>query len=111
MDIQIPDLSKQLGTLGRVAAIVLAVTAIGGGIAFYRNNIWRPRVNVSNVDWNNQTADVLIGSKQKKLYGNSVLSAGGKWGVRFGYTNGIPDRIELIQDDLVYHVLETNKGV
>lgn len=109
MDIKIPDLSKQLGILGRVAAVVLAITALGGGYAFYRNNIWRPKVNVSNVDWNKQIADVLIGNKQKKLYGNSILSAGGKWGIRFGFTNGIATRLELVQDNLVYQILEVNK--
>lgn len=111
MEIQIPSISKQLGTLGKVAAIAFAVTAIAGGYMFYRNNIWQPRVIVSNIDWDNQTADVSIGNKQKSLYGNSVLASGGKWGVRFGFTNGIANRIELVQDGLVYRILQTNKGV
>lgn len=111
MDIKLPDLSRQLGVLGKVAAVILALTAIGGGYAFYRNVIWRPHINVTNVDWNNQVADILIGNKQKKLYGNSVLWISGKWGVRFGYTNGVTNRVELVQDDLVYAVLETNKSI
>src|SRR5438105_2810889 len=111
LDIKIPDVSKQLGTLGRVAAVILAITAIAGGISFYRNNIWRPTVKVINVNWDAQTATVLIGNKQKTLYGNSVLSAGAKWGIRFGFTNNNPDRVELVQDDLVYKILETNKTV
>lgn len=110
MDIKIPDISKQLGTLGRVAAVILAITAIGGGYAFYRNSIWRPKVSVISVDWNNQIASIMTGKKQKQLYGNSKLAAGGKWGVRFGFTNGVANRIELVQDDLVYQVLQVNKA-
>lgn len=110
LDIKLPDISKQLGILGRVAAVILALTAIGGGYAFYRNVIWRPNVNVVSVNWNNQIADLLISGKQKKLYGNSVLWISGKWGVRFGYTNGIANRVELVQDDLVHMILEINKA-
>ena len=111
MDINLPDISRQLKTLGTVAAVILSITAIAGGYSFYRNNIWQPKVSVVNVDWNNQTADVMIGKKRKQIFGNSNLSAGGKWGVRFGFTNGIANRIELIQDDLVYQVLEINKAI
>ena len=106
-----PDLSKQLGIIAKVAAVILAITAIGGGYAYYRNNIWHPKIKVINVDWEKQIANVMIGSKQKTLYGDSILSAGSKWGVHFGFTNGNANRIELIQDGLVYEVLEIKKGV
>ena len=108
MQIQIPDLSKQLGTVGKVAAVILAVSAIAGGYAFYRNNIWHPKVTVVNVDWDNQTADLLISKKSKKLFGNSIIYAGGNWGIRFGTTKNIANRIELVQDGLVRDVLKTN---
>lgn len=111
MDIKLPDLSKQIATIGKVAAIVTVVGAVVGAYAFYRNNIWRPKITVINVDWDKQIADVIVGGKTKRLYPNSILSVGGKWGIQFGFANNIAERIELVQNRLVYDVLATNKTI
>lgn len=111
MDIELPDISRQLSTLGKVAAFILAATAIAGGYAFYKNKIWRPSVKIGTVDWINQVADITINKSNKKLYSDSVLSAGGNWGVRFGFTEGKADRIELVQDNLVHTVFIIQKQI
>lgn len=81
------------------------ITAVGGAYAFWRSNIYRPKVKIASADYNKGVAALVINGKQKTLLDNQTLSAGGGWGVRFASDDEMPSRIELVKNDLVYNVI------
>lgn len=104
---------KHVRLLSTIAIIITSGLAIAGGYSFYKSNIWKPKVKISSVDFDNGQAHLNINGRNMILYGNSVLNAGSVWGVRFG-TNGdsntnlsFYDNIELIKNDMVYEILKT----
>lgn len=96
-------------TIGLIlGAAVSGITAYNS----YRTNFWKPAVTVVSVDWNNIICQLTIAGEAVTLYGNSVISAGGTWGVQFGTTgvsvNAVYDTVELTNNNMVYSVLATN---
>jgi hypothetical protein len=96
--------------LSTVAIVIGAVITIAGGYNWYRSNLWKPSVTITDVDFTNGVAHIIINGVQKTLYGNSVLAAGGLWGVQFGTTglgSGQYDTVELTKNSMVYDILKT----
>jgi len=104
------NFSKTTNVLIRIAAIVGAVTVLAGGYTFYLNYVWKPKVQVLEVDFNEATAKLKFGSKILELEGDALFLLGGDWGVKFGSTSKfgttIYDRIELIRKGMVYEYLK-----
>lgn len=106
------DNNRYVRILSTAAIIVTSFIAIAGGYAFYMSNIWKPTVNVLEIDFDNAVCHLMINGKEKTLYGNSTLAAGGEWGVRFGTTGAAMDAgyntIELVKNELVYQIYQIN---
>jgi hypothetical protein len=102
--------SKTTRVLIQIGAVVAAVSAIAGGYVFYLNYVWKPKLEVTEVDFNNAKATLKIGNKLIELDGDALFLIGGDWGVKFGSTslNGtqIYDRIELVRKGMVYEYLK-----
>lgn len=91
--------------------IVGAGVAIVNGYNTYMTNFWRPSVTVGDVDWANAVCQLTINGDAVTLYGNSIVSAGGTWGVQFGTTgvnDEVYDTVVLINNGMVYSVLKIN---
>jgi len=103
-------LSKTTNALIQIAAVVGAITVLAGGYTFYLNYIWKPKVEVLEVDFNEATAKLKFGRKTLELEGDALFLLGGDWGIQFGSTNKsgstIYDRIELIRKGMVYEYLK-----
>ena len=93
-------------------AVIIIGTLIGlGGAAYawYRNNLWKPKVTFIDADFDKVIAHVSIGGVTKTIYGNDVLSAGGNWGVRFGTTGigqSVYDTVETVNNGNVVDILK-----
>jgi hypothetical protein len=102
--------SKTTNILIKIAAIVGAITVLAGGYTFYLNYVWKPKIEVTQVDFNAATAKLKFGNKIIDLDGDALFLIGGDWGVKFGSSsiNGtqIYDRIELIRKGMVYEYLK-----
>lgn len=98
------EIKKYLGRLNTIIIVFGAIGAIAGVYAFYKSELWHPTIEVITVDYNKGEADLKVNGKVKKLYSNSVLCAGGVWGIRFnGDANStVFNRIEIVKGDLVY---------
>jgi hypothetical protein len=103
-------LSKTTNALIQTAAIVGAIIALAGGYIFYRNYLWKPKVEVLEVDFNEATAKLKFGKKTLELEGDALFLLGGDWGIKFGSTNKsgstVYDRIELVRKGMVYEYLK-----
>ena len=99
--------------LSTIAIIITSGLAIAGGYSFYKSNIWKPKVLIKSVDFDNGEAQLIINGRNIALRGNSVLNAGAVWGVRFG-TNGqdqtnFYESIELIKNNMLYEILKVKE--
>jgi hypothetical protein len=106
------NLSKTSKALINVAAVVGAITVIAGGYTFYLNYIWKPKVEISEVDFTKGIATVKLGNLFKKtvqIEGDSTYELGGDWGVRFGHTivegKTYYNRLELVRKNMVYEYI------
>jgi hypothetical protein len=103
-------ISKTTNLLIQIAAVVGAITVLAGGYTFYLNYVWKPKVEVLEVDFNEATAKLKFGRKTLELEGDALFLLGGDWGVKFGSTSKagstIYDRIELIRKGMVYEYLK-----
>jgi hypothetical protein len=103
-------LSKTTNVLLQIAAIVGAVTVLAGGYTFYLNYVWKPKVEITEVDFNNATAKLKFGKKNLELEGDALFLLGGDWGIKFGSTKRgdslVYDRIELVRKGMVYEYLK-----
>ena len=103
-------LSKTTNVLLQIAAVVGAITVLAGGYTFYLNYIWKPKVQVLEVNFNEATAKLKFGRKTLELEGDALFLLGGDWGVKFGSTtkagSTMYDRIELIRKGMVYEYLK-----
>lgn len=93
----------------QVMNVALTVAAVIGVLStawfYYKNKIWRPTVIIKKVDWTIGYASLLIENKTKDLYAGSQTSAGGDWAIRFANSpdgDNLPDRIELVKNNIVY---------
>ena len=103
-------ISKTTNVLIQIAAVVGAITVLAGGYTFYLNYVWKPKVQVLEVDFNEATAKLKFGRKTLELEGDALFLLGGDWGVKFGSTtkggSTMYDRIELIRKGMVYEYLK-----
>ena len=98
----------------QVATIVGAIVALAGGYTWFKNNFWRPKVSVLNVDYTKGIATLSINGKESTLIGDSSFSAGADWAVRFGANTldkqTFYDRIELTKyGNVVDYINERKK--
>lgn len=103
-------LSKTTNVLLQIAAVVGAITVLAGGYTFYLNYVWKPKIEVLEVDFKTATAKLKFGRKILELEGDALFLLGGDWGIKFGSTRKegalIYDRIELIRKGMVYEYLK-----
>ena len=103
-------ISKTTNIFLQIAAVVGAITILGSGYTFYLNYVWKPKVEILEVDFNEATAKLKFGSKTLELEGDALFLLGGDWGIKFGSTKKsgtlIYDRIELIRKGMVYEYLK-----
>lgn len=105
-------LSKTSDVIVKIAAIAAAVTAIGAGYAFYINYLWKPHVEVLEVDFTKGTARIKHGKLFPEIIeidGETIYQLAGDWGIRFGsvLNNGQTkyNRIELVRKNMVTEYL------
>lgn len=103
-------ISQGTKTLVRVASIIGAITIIAGGYSFYLNNIWKPDVEVTFVDYINGVAYFKFRGRTYMLEGDSTILLDGDWGVRFGTKmeggKTIYKGIELVKKSMVYELVK-----
>ena len=103
-------ISKTTNVLLQIAAVVGAITILANGYTFYLNYVWKPKVEVLEVDFNNASAKLKFGNKVLTLEGDALFLLGGDGGIKFGSTNKsgstVYDRIELIRKGMVYEYLK-----
>jgi hypothetical protein len=104
------DISKGEEILLKVSAIGAALLALVSIYGFYKNNVWKPKVNVKKVDFANGIAELEVNGKPFILRGDSSYLIAFDWGIKFGFTvksNGqrVYDRIEILKRNMVQKVV------
>jgi hypothetical protein len=104
------DLSKGEEILLKSASIGAAVLGIVSIYTFYRNNLWKPKIAVTKIDFKNSYAELEINGKPFVLRGDSSYLISYDWGVRLGFTpkvdgTRVADRIEVLKRNMVQDVL------
>ena len=95
-------IKKTNNTIIKIAVVVGTITAIAGGYLFFINNIWKPKIEVLSIDYDEGVAKIKSGKKVIDIYGDASFSIVGEWGIQFGSTkDGIYDRLELTRKGLV----------
>lgn len=94
-----------------IGVLVGAVTAIASLLTTIPNII-KPKIKILSVDFDNGFCKLEVNGIPKEVYGDSVVSATGNWGIRFGHSSINPDSanlqyetVELIKNDMVQEVL------
>lgn len=104
--------SKTSDVIIKIAAIVGAVTVIGGAYSYYLNNIWKPKVQIDSVDFEKGLASVRVGNTEYTIFGDAtfLINNFGEWGIRFGTSKTRPgyDRLELTKRMMVVEYLKRN---
>jgi hypothetical protein len=105
-------LSKTSGVIVKIAAVAAAVTAIGAGYAFYINFLWKPYVEVLEVDFVKGTARIKHGKLFPEIInitGETIYQIAGDWGIRIGSvlnSGGTKyNRVELVRKQMVVEYL------
>jgi len=97
--------SKTTNTLIKLAGIVGAVTILAGGYSWYLNTLWKPKVEIEFVDFNNGVAKLKYAGKEIDLEGDAVYWLNADWGIKFGSirkgNESVYDRIELLKKGMV----------
>lgn len=105
---------KQSEIVLKVVAVATVITAIGGAYYFFVNNVWKPKVTVLSVDFDNGFATVQLPFGRKiDIYGNSEFLVSGEWGIKFGTVNKggkvSYENLQLLKHGLVDEYLDTSK--
>jgi hypothetical protein len=98
----------------KVVAVATVITALAGAYYFFVNNVWKPKVKVLSVDFDNGFATIEMPfGKKVEIYGDSQFLIGGDWGVKFGTVNKggkvSYENIQLLKRNLVEEYLDTSK--
>ena len=95
----------------KAASIGAAVLGIVAVYNFYKNNLWEPKIEVLDVDYNKGVAKLKINGREFILRGDSSYLIGFDWGIKFGYTPvgnaRIADRIEVLKRGMVHKVIRS----
>lgn len=110
------NLSQGEEILLKVASVGAAILGIVGVFSFYKNNIWKPKVEVIDVDYSKGIANLKINGKPFVLRGDSSYLIGFDWGIKFGFDilpdgKRVYDRIELLKRNMVHKVLRSSGEV
>lgn len=100
----------------KVVAVATIITALGGAYYFFVNNIWKPKIKVLSVDFENGFAKIQMPfGRIVDIYGDSQFLVGGAWGVRFGTINkdgkNSYENLQLLKNGLVDEYLDTSKFI
>ena len=100
----------------KVVAVATVITALAGAYYFFVNNVWKPKVKVLAVDFDNGFATIEMPFGRKvDIYGDSQFLISGEWGVRFGTINKggkiTYENLQLLKHGLVDEYLDTSKFV
>ena len=113
---QLPSVSlqKESTLILKVVAVATILTALTGGFYFFVNNVWKPKVEVINVDFANGFASLKLPfGKTIDIYGDSPFLISGDWSVKFGTIskNGKTtyENIQLLKRGLVEEYIDTTK--
>ena len=106
--------NKETQLVFKVVAIISAITVLAGGYSFFVNNIWKPKVKVIYVDFDNGYASLQLPFNRKiDIYGDTQFLIGGDWGVKFGTINKggkvSYENIQLLKKGLVEEYIEIPK--
>ena len=97
----------------KVVATATVITALAGAYYFFVNNVWKPKVKVLSVDFDNGFATVEMPFGRKvDIYGDSQFLIGGDWGVKFGTVikkgKVSYENLQLLKHGLVKEYLDTS---
>lgn len=106
------SLQKENTLVLKVVAVATVLTALAGGFYFFVNNVWKPKIEVTNVDFENGFANLKLPfGKIIVIYGDSPYLIGGDWSVKFGtitkYGKTSYENIQLLKRGLVEEYLDT----
>jgi hypothetical protein len=106
----LPKLSQTTENIIKASSIVGAIIVLASGYTFFKNNLWKPKIIIEEIDFDKGTANLTINGDAVKIYGDSVFNVGADWGVRLGQTyfngNSSYDRIELLKNGMVVDYLK-----
>ena len=104
--------NKGTNVLIKVAAIGAAVISIGAAYTFFLSYLYKPKIEVVEVDFENGTAKMKISGFFQdtiEINGETTYSIAGDWGIRLGSINiqGVTkyNRIELVRKNMVVEYL------
>jgi|APGre2960657505_1045072.scaffolds.fasta_scaffold126617_2 hypothetical protein len=102
------NLSKGTDIIIKIAGIVVAITALGAGYNFVLNYLWKPKIEILDVNYIEGTATIRVKSlfsQTISINGENIYQIAGEWGIRFGtiLNNGELkyNRLELVRKDMV----------
>jgi hypothetical protein len=106
------NISQGEELLLKAASIGAAVLGIVAVYNFYRNNIWKPKILVKTIDYDNTYAELEINNRPFILKGDSAYLIDNEWGIKFGFTprsdgKRYADRIEILKKNLVQDVIKS----
>ncbi len=104
------SVSSKNSFLSKFATVSLAVIAVVNLINFLQNNVWKPTIEVINVDYPKGVANLKINGRDFVLRGDSTYLIASNWGIKFGTTfdvggNAPYNRIELMKNNMVYKII------
>ena len=91
-----------------IAAIVGAITVIGGGYSYYMNNFYIPTIKVISIDFEKGIAKVQHKDKILNIFGDATfnVSVSSEWGVKFGLNKGQYESLQLVKNGMVVQYLK-----
>lgn len=103
------NISKGEEALLKAASIGAAILGVVAVYNFYKNNLWQPKIEIKDVDYDEGVANLVVNGKPFVLRGDSSYLIGYDWGIKFGYTPKgnvrKADRIEILKRGMVHKVL------
>ena len=105
---------KEKELILKIVTVATVITAIGGAYYLIVNNVWKPKLKVVSVDFENGFATIQMPfNKTVYIYGDSQFLIGGSYGVKFGTINKEGkvsyENIQLLKNGLVVEYLDTSK--
>ena len=77
-------LSKANDNIIKAAGIIAALTIIAGGYTFILNNIWKPKIKITQVDFGQGLLQFTFNGKTVEIFGDTNYYLGGDWSVKLG---------------------------
>lgn len=110
-------LSRGTDVLIKGAAIAAAIVSLGAAYTFFLSYVYKPKVEVIEVDFTLGKARIrILGAFPKiiEIDGETTYGIAGDWGVRFGSINIAGEtkynRLELVRKNMVVEYLNKPKA-